>query len=118
LDDNLDDLISLCAQEKDSNNLNARKLPVIFIDGIEELFFKMDYGHLNENSRKKLLSDSYADQPNHNGFGNCLRNLHQNDTAIFYGIVRNKRSIEYKTTLGNYNYLFYADNFKKYSYLY
>ncbi len=106
-------LVNLCGQEKKSVISNARKLPVIFMDGIEELFFKMDF-NLNKKDTTQLLSGRYMQGPSSNGFGNSLRNLHQLGTGIFYGIVRNKDSLAFKATLGNYHYLFNGENFQKY----
>ena len=106
-------LARFCAQEEKSENPNARRLPVIFINGIEDLFFKMDYSHLTKEDQRKVLSEDLMEQPLPNGFGDCLRaHLHQAKRAIFYGTVRNTEEIEFMTTLGNYNYLFYNGNFK------
>lgn len=105
-------LASLCGREESSENPNAQRLPVIFIDGIEELFFKMDYGHLDEEDRKKLLTGGFMEQPLPKGFGNCLRgHIHHAKTGIFYGTVRNTEGIQFGATLGNYPYLFYSENF-------
>ena len=103
-------LSGLCAMEEKSNNSNQRKLPVIFIDGIEELLFKMDYSHLKDKERKNFN----LEQPIPRGFGNCLRgDLHQTNRGIFYGTVRDIKKIDYLATLGNYNYLFYEGNFRQ-----
>ncbi|MGV8087059.1 MAG: hypothetical protein ACP5N1_05510 [Candidatus Woesearchaeota archaeon] len=91
-----------------------KKKPLIFIDGIEELFFKMDYGHLNEKERGKLFNVNFMDRPMNNGFGDSLRILHQLGSASFCGVVRDTESIEFKATLGNYHYLFYSGNFMNY----
>ncbi len=107
-------LAGLCGREEGSANPNARRLPVIFIDGIEELFFKMDYSHLDEEGRKKLLTGDLMKVPGDKGFGNCLREyLNQNLAAkgLFCGSVKNTGGIEYRATLGNYHYLFYCGNF-------
>lgn len=102
----------LCAREKNAKNRNARKLPIIFIDGIDELFFKMDYCHLDETGIKKLLNRNFFEQPLPRGFGNCLRaRLHQTNNGIFYGAVWDYKSIQYRATLGNYHYTFFALNF-------
>src|SRR3989339_534970 len=105
-------LTEFCGKEKNSKFRNARKLPIFFIDGIENLFFKFDYSHLDEEGRKKLLSIDFWEQPLPKGFGNHLRNLHQFREGIFYGLVKNTESLEFKSTLGNYNYLFYNGNFR------
>jgi hypothetical protein len=105
-------LVELCGQEIHSDDSNKRKLPVIFIDGIDELFFKMDYAHLDEAGLEKLFTGNYLERPHHKGFGNCLRDLHQYGTAIFYGIVKDKDSVAYRATLGDSRYLFYAENFR------
>ena len=105
-------LTEFCGKEKNSKFQNARKLPIFFIDGIEDLFFKFDYSHLDEEGRKKLLSINFLEQPLPKGFGNHLRNLHQSGKGIFYGLVKNTESLEFKSTLGNYNYLFYNENFR------
>ena len=105
-------LARLCGREENSENQHARSLPIIFIEGIEELFFKMDYGHLNEEGRKKLLTSSFMEQPLSKGFGDCLRgSLHQTKNGIFYGTVRNSQGIPFEATFGNYHYLFYSENF-------
>jgi hypothetical protein len=96
------ELAALCRKETKSKNPNHRKLPVIFIDGIEQLFFNMDYDINNTNDWDK-------------GFGNNLRGeLHQENSAVFYGTVRNANGIEFAKTLGRYDYLFYAENFMQY----
>ncbi|MCK5300188.1 MAG: hypothetical protein KAJ54_03475 [Candidatus Aenigmarchaeota archaeon] len=106
-------LACLCVQDNNSKNPNERRLPVIFIDGIDELLFKMDYSHLDQEGRKKVLSDRYMEQPSPKGFGDCLRAyLHQTGKGIFYGSVGNVDSIENKATLGNPHYLFYGRNFR------
>lgn len=100
-------LAGLCARERKSDNPNYRKLPVIFIDGIEELFFNMDYGHFN----KKELEQIFTQWDK--GFGTALRSgLHQTLDGVFYGSVRKTDGIEYAETLGRYHYLFYAGNFR------
>src|SRR3989339_764530 len=78
----------------------------------KEKNFKFDYSHLDEEGRKKLLSIDFWEQPLPKGFGNHLRNLHQFREGIFYGLVKNTESLEFKSTLGNYNYLFYNGNFR------
>jgi len=55
-------LTEFCGKEKDSKFPNARKLPIFFINGIEDLFFKFDYSHLDEEGRKKLLSIDFLEQ--------------------------------------------------------
>ena len=55
-------LTEFCGKEKNSKFRNARKLPIFFIDGIENLFFKFDYSHLDEEGRKKLLSIDFLEQ--------------------------------------------------------
>ncbi len=106
-------LAGLCGREKASKNPNPQRLPLFFIDGIEELFFKIDYGHLEEESRKNVLTGDFMDQqllPR--GFGDCLRGyLHQTGNGIFYGTVRDSRGIKFQATLGNHYYLFYNENF-------
>ncbi|MEK6816023.1 MAG: hypothetical protein AABY09_00280, partial [Nanoarchaeota archaeon] len=83
------------------------------IDGIDELFFKMDFGHLNENEIAQAMSPmSWEDRPLPKGFGNCLRRyLHQTRDGIFYGAARNYESPQFQMTLANPGYLFYALNF-------
>ena len=105
-------LAELCQQEKQSPHLNAQKLPVIFVDGMEELLFRMDYAHLDA-PEQKAFSKGVMEQPSPKGFGNCLRaNLHQTKRGVFCGTVKNPDSLQYQATLGNYNYLFYAENFR------
>ena len=106
-------IASLCAQEPKSNDAQKRKLPLIFIDGIEKLLFKIDYGNLAAQSVKKLLTANFFEQPLPNGFGNCLRGyLHQTSKGVFYCAVHDYNSTEYNATLGNYSYLFYSENFR------
>lgn len=105
-------LADLCKREDKSIISAARKLPVIFIDGIEELFFNMDYDHLDEKGRHQLLTGGFMDQPLSRGFGNALRScLHQTGQGIIYGTVRNTDGIKCAATLENYHYLFYKENF-------
>jgi|GEM_PF-6141684 len=108
-------LARFCGKDEDPDRPNTRKMPVIFIDGIEELFFKMDYGHLNKKDLKRVLNGKYMNRPLSRGFGNCLRgHLHQAGTGIFYGRVRDDKGMQYQTTLGNYDYLFYRGNFREF----
>ncbi len=106
-------LASLCGKDENSKMPNAKKLPVFFIDGIEELLFKFDYDHLDEDGIKRLFSRDFMEKPLSKGFGDCLRRyLHQErDKAVFYGRVRNTQSLEFHATLGNHHYLFYCGNF-------
>mgnify|MGYP001568132253 CR=1 FL=1 len=105
-------LADFCGKDEKSDNLRHKKLPLIFIEGIEELFFKMDYGHLDDDKLKNFFRRGYLEQPGHRMFGNCLRgSLPQTGNAIFFGSVRNNKGIEYATTLGNYHYMFYSGNF-------
>ena len=102
-------IASLCIKE---SLPKINKLPIIFIDGIEKLFFKIDFGNLDKLQLINLFS--LGNQPLPNGFGDCLRGeLHQTNSAIFYGIVSDSSGIEYLATLGNYEYLFYQDNFRQ-----
>ncbi len=106
------ELSDLCSREENSQDPNARKLQVIFIDGIEKLFFKMDFDHLDEENKTKLSARDFMERPLPNNFGNYLRAaLHQRSEAVFYGTIHDTKGIEYGLTLGNYHYLFYADNF-------
>lgn len=106
-------LSEYCGMDKNSGDFYMKKLPLIFIKGMENLLFKIDYGHLSQKDIKKILTKSYMDRPVSRGFGNHLRgNLHQAQKGIFIGTVENADGIEFKTTLGNYHYLFYADNFR------
>ncbi len=116
--DNKDGVFQLarfCGREKDSKNPHLRKLPLIFIKGIEELFFTMDYGHLDEEGRKKLMNyfTPFTELPLPKGFGDCLRGyLHQTGNGICYGSVMNTKRMEVAATLLNYQYLFYGENFR------
>ncbi len=105
-------LAALCGREDTSRYPNARRQPVIFIDGIEELFFKLDYGHLDEAGLKDVLAGRFMKRPLSKGFGDCLRGfLHQTGKGIFYGTVRDTAGTPFATTIGNYDYLFYGENF-------
>jgi len=105
-------LASLCGREENSKYPNEKKTPIFFILGMEELLFKMDYRHLNKTSLQKLLTGDFMEQPLPKGFGDCVRgSLHQTGKGIFYGTVRNPNNIKFRSTLGNYNYLFYCENF-------
>lgn len=111
--DNVFQLAGFCGRENDSKDPNAQRLPVFFIDGLEELLFRMDFGYLGDNGGKSNFD--FKDQPLSRGFGDCLRGrLHQTNRAIFYGLVRNMESIDYRATLGNNNYMFYEKNFRTY----
>jgi len=91
-------LTDYCGQESEGKTENERKLPIIFVEGIEELLFKLDFPN-GLNKREE-------------GIGNSLRGgLHQTKKAIFCGNVKNDKSIAYKSTLGNYGYMFYEGNF-------
>ncbi len=102
-------LARTCGRDESSESQNAQRLPVIFIDGVEELFFNMDYWHLSLEEINKVITSHLIEQPLPKGFGDCLRaHLHHTQRAIFYGTVRNEEGIQFKTTLGNYDYLFYG----------
>lgn len=108
-------LARLCGKEERSKVQCARKMPLIFIDGIEDLLFRIDYGHINKEEQKKIPSSAIFDGSfRSKGFGDALRGrLHQEKRAVFYGIVRNPDSLPYECTLGDYHYLFYSENFMK-----
>jgi hypothetical protein len=107
------ELAYLCGREKGSKNKNHQRLPVIFIDGFEQLLFEMDYGHLDKKRIETMLIDDSASQILPKGFGDRLRKeLHQTGTGIFYATVGNANSVEFASTLGTYNYLFNADQFR------
>lgn len=109
-------LASLCAQEKGSADVQKAKTPLIFIDGIEDLFFNMDFGHLDKKEAKKIFGLNFLDQPTPKGFGNNLRaHLHQSGLGIFYGSVLNPKSMQCNATLNNYHYLFYSENFRAFT---
>lgn len=83
---------------------------VIFIDGIDKLFFNMDYSHLSEAKIKKL-SKTHSYRPGQL-FGNNLRSKFlQVEKGIIYGTVKNPKGIEYLTTLGTPGYACYNGNF-------
>lgn len=81
-------------EEKNEKFPNIHKTPVIFIHGIEKLFYKFDKGDL------------------FGRFGAVLRStLHQTNMGVFCGTVFDPASRAYQETLGRYHYLFYLDNF-------
>lgn len=107
-------LASLCAQEDVSEHPTATKMPIFFIDGIEKLFFNMDYRNLDKQKLRMVMTKASYDQPLPRGFGDCLRGyLHQTGKGIFFGSVRDTESIEFKTTMLNMGYLFYCGNFRE-----
>jgi hypothetical protein len=126
------ELSEYCGMEKTSENLNHRKLPLIFIKGMEELLFKIEFAHSSPREIERLelmininpnamstknymaIRDAkYIGIPKTKGFGNHLRgHLHQFHKGIFLGTVKNEHGVEFKSTLGNYHYAFYEHNFK------
>jgi hypothetical protein len=106
---NIFELARFCGSDSEFHD---GKMPLIFIDRIEELFFNLDYGPLDDRVKQKLLNSDFLEQPISQGFGNALRaHLHQEQRGLFFGIVRNTESFEFLATLGNYHYLFYEENF-------
>ncbi|MEK6733982.1 MAG: hypothetical protein AABY27_02615 [Pseudomonadota bacterium] len=100
-------LSELCI-EKEVNH----KKPLVFIEGLEKLLFKLDYSHFDEETVKKVLRNSY-NAPAPIGLGNSiLASWHQTGESIVYGTVYNTYSKEYRATLGNFSYLYNAHNFK------
>jgi hypothetical protein len=92
----IDHIAEVCGMDLYGKTENERKMPLIFIKGIDELFFKFDFP---ENQKESGT------------FGAGLRKLHQADRAIFCGNIRNTDSLAYKKTIGTGSYLFYQGNF-------
>jgi hypothetical protein len=92
-------LIEMCGKSLEGKTENERKLPIIFIEGIEELFFKLDFPS----------GPSKLDR----GFGNCLRSLWSARKANFCGTIKSKDSPAFLSTMENYDYLFYRRNFRE-----
>jgi hypothetical protein len=125
-------LVGFCGMEKISENLNHRKLPLIFIKGMEEFLFKIEFANSSPKEIERLESilninpdamstkdyiatrdAHYIGVPKTRGFGNHLRgNLHQSQKGIFIGTVKNEHGVEFKSTLGNCHYAFYEHNFR------
>ncbi|MFA6089206.1 MAG: hypothetical protein WC755_05050, partial [Candidatus Woesearchaeota archaeon] len=104
----------LIGRNIDSSKINHQKLPLIFIEGIENLFFNMDY-YLTELDRINFNPNDETLKTKYGNFGNTLRKgLFTPHNGIIYGSVKDKNSKEYNYTLGNYDYLFYVDNFMKF----
>lgn len=97
-------IAEVCGQDLKGKTENEKKLPIIFINGIEKLLAKIDFPNLHKKDYK---------QTNDLNFGNCLRgDLHQTGKAIFCGTVIDYNSLEYKATLANgARYMFYCGNF-------
>lgn len=117
------DLAGLCGREEHSSFPNARKTPVIFVDGIEQLLFKLDFPGLDkpfirryaDMIRKRADEEHYTpiELPMDKGFGASIRaRLHQNKAGVICGTVIDNASIDYAATLGNYNYMYYDQNFR------
>lgn len=102
-------LSAYCARDKQALPDSPRaKQPLIFIEGIEELFFKMDFPQADWATISRTASFG-------RNFGNSLRaNLHQTDLGTFFGTVRDMEGVACQATLNNYHYMFYADNFKQF----
>ncbi len=103
------DLAEICGQNLGSKILNERKFPIILINGIEELLFKLDFSHLKKSDYLKIpIAGSVISQE----FGDSLRkSIFGTKKGVFCGSVKDCESMEYRDTLGNYNYLFYSENF-------
>lgn len=136
-------LSELCGQEKRIDIHNAAKMPIILIEGIEEVMFKLDYPEISSDENKKrecytqMLNEEikkmkdmenkkelfesefsdvidYAVLPNKKMFGNCIRaDLQQFIKAIVFGTVRNPANIEYLATLQRPGYSLYKHNFHR-----
>jgi hypothetical protein len=105
-----DIIIDSCGQEKDSDDPVKRKKPLIFIDGIENLLYKLDLYALSEEKQKEVIDSGKSDNLFH--FSSALRAaLCTPNKGNIVGVVNNFESIEYKFTLGTYHYLLNADNF-------
>ncbi|MCK4808972.1 MAG: hypothetical protein KAS90_05090 [Candidatus Aenigmarchaeota archaeon] len=112
--DEKEDIFSLsemCGKEKVSGIDNSDKMPVILIDGIEEVLFGLDHPGINVDKSCIVLNNQKLSDDL--GFGKSVRKyLHQiADKAIVYGTVKDPDSIEYLLTLGNEKYQLYANNF-------
>lgn len=102
------DLVALCGRQNKES-----KHSIIFIDGIDNLFFNLDYGHLDAESIERLLKDN---APHHSSSMiitsfRAYRDEYTELSSFFYGTVWNRDSKEYKLTLENYHYPFNAMNF-------
>jgi len=110
-EDDIFNLAEMCGKEKVSDIANSDKMPVILIDGIEEVLFSLDYPGTDIDKSDIVLNNQKLSEDL--GFGKYVRKyLHQMaDKAIVYGTVKNPDSIEYLLTLGNDKYQLYANNF-------
>ena len=88
-------------------NLEHKRL-FVFVDGMEELLFKLDFPNYESSDFKKIRSDGSSGSQL---FGNTLRADLFNKGAVFLGTIKDLESTAFKTTLGNYNYMFYLGNF-------
>ncbi len=104
-------LAEMCGKEKVSGADNSDKMPVILIDGIEEVLFRLDYPETDIG--KSDIGTGRQKLPDDLGFGRHLRKyLHQvADKAVVYGTVKDSESIQYLLTLGNDKYRLDANNF-------
>lgn len=107
-------LAEMCQKGKGyKGDSNKDKLPIFFINGIEELFFNMDYGHLDRKELERRINTFDESLPFCQKFSSSLREqLHQTGKGVFYGIIKSTDSLDYRCTMAEYHYLFYADNFK------
>ena len=110
-EDEIFSLSEMCGKEEISGIDNSDKMPVILIDGIEEVLFSLDHPGMCVDKSGIVLNDQKLSDDL--GFGRHLRKyLHQMaDKAIVYGTVKDSDSIEYLLTLGNEKYQLYANNF-------
>lgn len=110
-EDEIFKLAEMCGKEEVFGIDNSDKMPVILIDGIEEVLFGLDYPGINVDKSCIVLNDRKLSEDL--GFGRHLRKyLHQMaDKAIVYGTVKDSESMQYLLTLGNEKYQLYANNF-------
>lgn len=107
-------LTQFCAQEPRATEPQHRKMPLLLIEGIEELFFEREYGYLSEEEKQKLVNQRDLFEGTRSlGLGNSLRAyLHQSKRGIIFGTVKDENSIQYRITFGDYSYAFFQGNFR------
>lgn len=119
-------IISSIARNHSGKHENDKRFPLIFIDGIEELFFNLDYGNHADFLKLnfKDFSDGNRDSPELDKMFKILRSqkytpimrslwnqFTEGDGARIHGVIRKYDGLESVCTLRNYDYLFYEGNF-------
>ncbi len=123
----VDEIIRSIARNPNGKHENDKKLPLIFVDGLDTLFFNLDYGKHADflKANVEVLSEEHKiDETTVNKIEKILtldkytsrlrskwHQVSQDKGARIHGLMRNNDSPECRYTLSRYDYMFYGGNF-------